>query len=373
MHHFEQQTYYELLEISVTASRAEIASAYTRALETYSPDSIAVYTLVDPDQLESLHQRLAQARQVLGDVERRLEYDRSIGVKHSPEDVARLRADPPPGEPAAEAKPPEPVPVAVETRPAEPAPVIAETKPSAPPPATGEVTPAEPGPTTGEVKPAEPMPVAAPAVEPAPVAVETRPAEPAPVAEAPPAPGEPAEPVSGEPAPAPAAEPPPSALVPVGSGKPGVHARPSAPVARPGALQSPGRPLGKSASAPSSPEPATPTSALATSGTAGTSAPVRDSRSRLKAVDIPEDAEFNGELLRRVREGRGMTLQTLAERTRISSKHMDNIEADRYSALPAAVYLRGMLMSLARELGLDPLRVSRSYMALVAAAEKKRR
>ncbi len=65
--------------------------------------------------------------------------------------------------------------------------------------------------------------------------------------------------------------------------------------------------------------------------------------------------------------------QLLAEGTRISSKHMDNIEADRYEALPATVYLRGMLMSVARELGLDPLRVCRSYMGLVASAEKKRR
>jgi cytoskeletal protein RodZ len=57
----------------------------------------------------------------------------------------------------------------------------------------------------------------------------------------------------------------------------------------------------------------------------------------------------------------------LADRTRISSRHVENIEADRYDGLPAAVYLRGMLMSIARELGLDPLRVSRSYMTLVSA------
>ena len=31
------------------------------------------------------------------------------------------------------------------------------------------------------------------------------------------------------------------------------------------------------------------------------------------------------------------------------------------------------MMSIARELGLDPLRVSRSYMSLVSSGEKKRR
>jgi ribosome-binding protein aMBF1 (putative translation factor) len=90
-----------------------------------------------------------------------------------------------------------------------------------------------------------------------------------------------------------------------------------------------------------------------------------------KPIELPPNTEFNGELLRRVRESRGLTLQQLADRTRISSKHIENVEADRYSALPATVYLRGMLMSLARELTLDPLRVSKSYLALAAAPKKK--
>jgi DNA-binding transcriptional regulator YiaG len=114
--------------------------------------------------------------------------------------------------------------------------------------------------------------------------------------------------------------------------------------------------------------------ATAESALAQVAGKARDSRTRLKTVvDIPSDAEFNGELLRQIREGRGLTPQMLADRTRISSRHVENIEADRYDGLPAAVYLRGMLMSIARELGLDPLRVSRSYMTLVSAGEKKRR
>jgi cytoskeletal protein RodZ len=99
----------------------------------------------------------------------------------------------------------------------------------------------------------------------------------------------------------------------------------------------------------------------------------RDSRSRLKSIDIPPDADFNGELLRRVRELRSLTLHEVADRTRISARHLENVEADRYEALPATVYLRGILMNIARELGLDPLRVSRSYLGLVAAASKKKR
>jgi cytoskeletal protein RodZ len=68
---------------------------------------------------------------------------------------------------------------------------------------------------------------------------------------------------------------------------------------------------------------------------------------------------------------RGLTLLQLGERTRIGVKHLENVEADRYDALPAAVYLRGILMSVARELGLDGLRVSKSYLAFVEAHRSK--
>jgi DNA-binding transcriptional regulator YiaG len=186
---------------------------------------------------------------------------------------------------------------------------------------------------------------------------------------------------------------------PVSGLKPAIHARPMAPVSRHAQAVPPPLPPRNGARAPVRPEaesaravpppPARPNgqqpgeapvlaeaSALANaeSALALVSAKPRDSRTRLKTVvDIPADAEFNGELLRQIREGRNLSLQMLADRTRISSRHVESIEADRYDSLPASVYLRGMLMSIARELGLDPLRVSRSYMGLVASGEKKNR
>ncbi len=81
---------------------------------------------------------------------------------------------------------------------------------------------------------------------------------------------------------------------------------------------------------------------------------------------------FNGELLRQVREGKGLSLQLVSDRTRISKSHLENVEADRYEALPAPVYLRGILVSLARELGLDPVRVSKAYLALAGEKSKLR-
>jgi hypothetical protein len=93
------------------------------------------------------------------------------------------------------------------------------------------------------------------------------------------------------------------------------------------------------------------------------SARSREGRARL---EIPRDAEFNGELLRQVREAYGLSLQQVAERTRITRIHLENVEADRYDHLPATVYLRGILVSLARELRLDPARVSKSYLLAVS-------
>jgi cytoskeletal protein RodZ len=86
-------------------------------------------------------------------------------------------------------------------------------------------------------------------------------------------------------------------------------------------------------------------------------------------LDIPPETEFNGEVLRGLREAGGRTLSQIADKTRISRAHLENVEADRYSALPAPVYLRGILMNLARELGLDPIRVSKSYLQLAQGKE----
>ena len=112
-------------------------------------------------------------------------------------------------------------------------------------------------------------------------------------------------------------------------------------------------------------------SAIANAEAALLHASVRGQHLRNKPVEVAPNADFNGELLRQIREGRGMVIQQVAERTRIPVKHLENIEADRYNHLPPTVYLRGILTNLSRELGLDPVRVCRSYIALAAEAKAK--
>jgi hypothetical protein len=81
-----------------------------------------------------------------------------------------------------------------------------------------------------------------------------------------------------------------------------------------------------------------------------------------------EDTPWTGEMLRKVREARGLPLQIIAERTKVTRHHLENIEGDRFKLLPASVYLRGILLGLARELRLDGQKVARSYLERMEAA-----
>ena len=88
----------------------------------------------------------------------------------------------------------------------------------------------------------------------------------------------------------------------------------------------------------------------------------------MKPTPLVNEVVWTGSALREAREARGVTLQQLAESTRVLKRHLENVEAGRYAELPAAVYLRGILMAMARELRLDAQKVSRSYLAVLDAA-----
>ncbi|MCX5732366.1 MAG: helix-turn-helix domain-containing protein [Deltaproteobacteria bacterium] len=201
MKRFLEQNFYDLLEISPSATPEEILRAYERARTLYGPGSLAAYALLSPEEAATLARRIEEAGDVLIDPETRASYD------------ARLPAE--------------------EVRPARPPP-----EPPTPPP----------------------------------------PPPPAP----PPAPSEAME-------------------------------RPFVP---------------------------------------------------------PEGAVWTGELLRQAREARGLTVPQLAERTKVSRLHIECVEGDRFDQLPVQVYLRGIVMCLARELRLDGQKVARSYLERVAGAPK---
>ena len=75
------------------------------------------------------------------------------------------------------------------------------------------------------------------------------------------------------------------------------------------------------------------------------------------------DTVFTGTLLRQLRAARGISLDELSRRTRISPGHLVNLEEERWADLPERVFLRGFLTAYARELRLDAARVCETYLA----------
>jgi flagellar biosynthesis protein FlhG len=78
--------------------------------------------------------------------------------------------------------------------------------------------------------------------------------------------------------------------------------------------------------------------------------------------EIGPDSEFSGELLRKVRESLGLEIAEISAKTRIARAHLQALEDERFGDLPALVYTRGFLGELAKQLGLDPMQVQKTYL-----------
>jgi curved DNA-binding protein CbpA len=73
----DELDHYELLEISRTASSAEIERAYRLALQTYGEGSLALYSIFESADAAAIRERLDEAYRVLSDPEIRAGYDKS--------------------------------------------------------------------------------------------------------------------------------------------------------------------------------------------------------------------------------------------------------------------------------------------------------
>lgn len=79
--------------------------------------------------------------------------------------------------------------------------------------------------------------------------------------------------------------------------------------------------------------------------------------------EVGVDTVYTGDLLRRIRESQGLSLAEIARLTKIPVNHLTSIEEDAFHRLPAAVYVRGYVGEVARQLGLDANVVRMTYMA----------
>jgi curved DNA-binding protein CbpA len=77
MKRIEEQTYYEILEVSPTATAKEIQRAYERAKETFHTDSLAIYSLFAEEEMNEIQSAIEEAYRVLMDEALRKNYDQS--------------------------------------------------------------------------------------------------------------------------------------------------------------------------------------------------------------------------------------------------------------------------------------------------------
>lgn len=76
-----------------------------------------------------------------------------------------------------------------------------------------------------------------------------------------------------------------------------------------------------------------------------------------------------GEKLRKAREEQGISINEVAEETRISAIHLKSIEKDDYRSLPGGIFNKGFIKSFAKCVGVDEQEAIRDYNRLTAKHE----
>jgi curved DNA-binding protein CbpA len=95
MKRIEDLNFYELLEVSPSATTQEIHKAYERVRRVYEPNSVALYSLFSPEETAVIHQRVEDAYRTLIYEDNRKIYDAMLRERN------RLPETPAPSQPQA--------------------------------------------------------------------------------------------------------------------------------------------------------------------------------------------------------------------------------------------------------------------------------
>jgi flagellar biosynthesis protein FlhG len=138
----EDLNFYELLEVSPTATSQEIHKAYERIRRVYDPNSIALYSLFTPDETAAIHQRIEEAYRTLVYEDNRKKYDAMLRERN---ELPELPPPPPPA-PKYQPRPARaPVPVQQENpHTGGSSDAMPPTAPTAPRPVQEEISPVSP-------------------------------------------------------------------------------------------------------------------------------------------------------------------------------------------------------------------------------------
>jgi len=90
----EDLNFYELLEVSPTATSQEIHKAYERVRRVYDPNSVALYSLFTPEETAVINQRIEEAYRTLVYEDNRKKYDATLRDRNELPDIS---PPPPPG------------------------------------------------------------------------------------------------------------------------------------------------------------------------------------------------------------------------------------------------------------------------------------
>ena len=79
---------------------------------------------------------------------------------------------------------------------------------------------------------------------------------------------------------------------------------------------------------------------------------------------MKEERELTvGQYLRQEREKKNISLDSIAQSTRISLKNLEALEKDEFHTFPASVFIRGFLRTYANQIGIDPNEIIAIYEA----------
>ncbi len=77
------KNYYDTLEVPTNASAQEIQQGYMRIKNTYSQNSLALYSLIDQHECKQILDSIEEAYSILSDPEKRVRYDEARGINNS--------------------------------------------------------------------------------------------------------------------------------------------------------------------------------------------------------------------------------------------------------------------------------------------------
>ena len=88
--------------------------------------------------------------------------------------------------------------------------------------------------------------------------------------------------------------------------------------------------------------------------------------------DVEAGFLSTGEQLRQAREAKGLSLDDVANQTRIPIRHLQNIEREDWDALPAPTYAVGFVRNYANTVGLDGAAIAVALRERLGGAVRSR-